>query len=337
MGPCCSAIIPECGEARWMSNTAKSELRAAQSRTPLRMRIARDIWRDRYVYLLILPGFVVFFVYRYLPMAGLIIAFKEFKFSEGILGSSWVGLKYFRFIFTQHPEFYNILRNTLLINLYKLVFFFPVPIVVALMLNDLKSLTLKKILQTVVYLPHFISWVIFGGIIVHLLSPNYGAVNQIIAALGGERTYFMAEARLFRGIVVVTHILKESGWAAIIYLAALAGVDPQLYDAATIDGANKWQRTWSVTIPGISATIVFILLLNIGRLMRVGFEQIYVMYNPAVYDTGDVISTYVYRVGIGNFRISLTAAIGFFQSFVGLILVVVSNWASKRFLGRSIW
>jgi putative aldouronate transport system permease protein len=303
----------------------------------MRSRVARDIWRDRYIYLLLLPGLIVFLIYRYLPMGGLLVAFKEFKFSQGIFGSEWVGFKYFDFIFFKHPDFYKILRNTLLINFYKLIFAFPIPIILALMLNELRSLNLKKFLQTSIYLPHFVSWVIFGGIIIHFLSPSHGVVNQIIALLGGQRIYFLGEPSMFRGIVVFTEILKESGWGAIIYLAALSGVDQQLYDAATIDGANRWQKTWSITIPSIASTIVFILLLSIGRLMRVGFEQIYVLYNPAVYSTGDVISTYVYRVGIGSFRISLTTAIGMFQSLVGFGLIVMANWASRKFLDRSIW
>lgn len=270
-------------------------------------------------------------------MAGLMIAFKDFSFSKGIFGSNWVGLKYFKFIFTRHPDFYRILTNTVLINLYKLVFAFPVPIILALMLNEIANLRFKRILQTLIYLPHFVSWVIFGGIVIQFLSPSTGIVNDLVKLFGAKPIFFLTEPKLFRGIIVVTHIWKGAGWGTIIYLAALAGVDPQLYDAAIIDGASRWQQIWYVTLPSISSTIVVLLLLNIGRLMYVGFEQIFVLYNPTVYVTGDVISTYVYRIGIGNARFSMATAIGMFQSVIGLTLISVSNAMSRRFFGKSIW
>jgi putative aldouronate transport system permease protein len=302
-----------------------------------RARLQTALWRDRYAYLLLLPGFLIFLVYRYLPMFGLMIAFKDFSFSKGVFGSRWVGLKYFIFIFTRHPDFFRILRNTVLINIYRLVFAFPVPIILALMLNEVIHLRFKRVLQTLIYLPHFVSWVIFGGIIIQFLSPSTGIVNEFIALFGAEPIFFLVEPRLFRGIIVFSHIWKNAGWGTIIYLAALAGVDPQLYDAAVIDGANRWHQIWYVTLPSISSTIVVLLLLNIGRLMYVGFEQIFVLYNPTVYVTGDVISTYVYRVGIGNARFSIATAIGMFQSVVGLTLISLSNAMSRRFFDKSIW
>lgn len=296
-----------------------------------------DVKRDWQLYLLALPGLMILFIYRYIPMGGLIIAFKDYGLRRGIWDSPWVGLQYFRFIFFQHPDFWQIFRNTLLINLYKLLMGFPAPIILALILNELRSLTFKKTIQTTLYLPHFVSWVVLGGIVVQFLSPNDGVLNQIIRALGGEGRYFLAEPDQFRGVVAITHTLKTAGWGTIIYLAALSNVDPELYDASTIDGASRLQQTWHVTIPGIAETIVFLLLLNIGQLLQVGFEQIYVLYNPAVYSTGDVIMTYVYRVGLGSGRFSLTTAIGLFQSVVGAILLLGTNGLSKRLFDRSIW
>ena len=291
----------------------------------------------RYLYLMLFPGLLWFFIYRYLPMAGLLIAFKEFSFSKGILGSDWAGLKYFEFIFFRHPDFYRILTNTLLINFYRIVISMPVPIILALMLNEVTSSAFRRSVQTLIYLPHFVSWVIFGGIIVQFLSPSSGLINGILKSMGLEPVFFLIREDLFRSIIVVSDTWKSAGWGTIIYLAALSGVDPQLFDAATIDGANRWQKIIHITIPSISATIVIIFLLKIGQLLQIGFEQIYVLYNPAVYSTGDVISTYVYRVGIGQGRFSLTTAIGLFQSIIGLILISSANWFSRRYLDRSLW
>lgn len=308
-----------------------------QTRGHRRQRLLSDVRRDWQLYLLALPGLAILFIYRYIPMGGLVIAFKDYSLRQGVWDSPWVGFEYFRFLFFQSPNFWQLLRNTLLINLYKLLLGFPAPIILALILNELRSLTFKKTLQTTLYLPHFVSWVVLGGIVIQFLSPNDGALNQIIRALGGEARYFLAEPSMFRGVVAVTHTLKTAGWGTIIYLAALSNVDPEQYDAATIDGASRLQQTWYVTLPGIAETIVFLLLLNVGQLLRVGFEQIYVLYNPAVYSTGDVIMTYVYRIGLGSGRFSLATAIGLFQSVVGAILLVSTNWLSKRLFDRSIW
>ena len=300
-------------------------------------RFRRDIWRNRYLYYLLLPGLIWYVIYRYLPMFGLLIAFKDFSFSRGVFGSNWAGLRYFEFIFFRHREFYQILTNTFLINFYRLVFYFPVPIIIALMLNEVQSTKFKRIVQTTIYLPHFVSWVIFGGIAIQFLSPSTGVVNAFLGLFGVEPIFFLVRPNLFRGIVVATDIWKSAGWGTILYLAALTGVDPELYDAAYIDGANRWQQLWNVTLPSISGTIIVILLLNIGNILDVGFEQIYVLYNPTVYRVGDVISTYVYRVGIGNARFSLTTAIGLFQSLVGLVMISTCNYISRRALGKSIW
>lgn len=307
-----------------------------------RMRFGKGGWirelkRQRYLYLLLLPGFIWFLVYRYFPMMGLVIAFKEFNFSKGIIGSEWAGLKYFKFIFLEHRDFYRLLTNTLLINFYKLLFGFPIPIIVALMLNEVRKNKLRGFMQTSLYLPHFVSWVIFGGIVTQFLSPSTGIVNSVLQVFGIEPIFFLTNPDYFRGVVVVTEIWKNAGWNTIIFLAAIIGVDQSLYEAAHMDGAKKLKQIWYITLPCISETIVVLLLLNIGILLTVGFEQIYVLYNPTVYNVGDVISTYVYRVGIGNGRFSLTTAIGLFQSVVGLVLIFSSNFVLRRVFGKSLW
>lgn len=325
-----------CANSTWGGIKLNVKAKTKLQSSPGKSRIFKDIWRDRYLFLFLIPGLILLIIYKYIPMAGLVIAFKEFNFSKGIFGGEWVGLHYFRFIFTQHRDFYRILTNTFLISLYKLIFSFPFPILIALLLNELRSEGYKKFVQSSIYLPHFVSWVIFGSIIIQLLSQE-GLVNQILKLFGMEPVFFMVESKYFRSIVVATSIWKEAGWNAIIYIAAITGIDKEIYEAAIIDGANRWRRMWNITIPSISSTIVTMLLLNLGRILEVGFEQIYVLYNPTVYDVGDVISTYVYRVGIGNARYSLTTAIGLFQSVVGLILLTISNYACKRLFDQSIW
>ncbi|MDF2922211.1 MAG: protein lplB [Paenibacillaceae bacterium] len=300
----------------------------------------RSFWplllKHKYLYLMLLPGFIWYFIYKYLPMYGLIIAFKEFNFSKGIWSSPWVGWKHFEFLFT-YPDFYRIVKNTVLINAYELLFSFPVPIILALLLNELKNMLFKRTVQTVIYFPHFLSWVVFGGIIIQLLSPNEGLVNQIRVFFGLETIQFMVKSEFFRPIVILSLILKESGWGTIIYLAALSGIDPEQYEAATIDGASRWQKLFSITLPGIMNTIILLLILKIGKMLDFGFEQIYVLYNPSVYNVGDVLSTYIYRIGLQDARFSLTAAIGLFQSVIGFILVWSANKAAKKFNDNALW
>lgn len=300
-------------------------------------KLGRELIRDRWLYLLMLPGIIWYLIYRYLPMLGLYIAFNEFSFAKGIFGGEFVGLKYFQYIFFEHRNFWQLVINTLLINVYKLIFYFPMPIIFALMLNEIRSTGYKRTLQTVIYLPHFVSWVVFGSIIITFLNPTEGIVNQIIQACGGQPVFFMSNPQYFRPIVIISDIWKEAGYGTIIYLAAITGVDPSLYEAGRIDGATKWQTAWYITLPCISETIVVMLLLDIGRMMNVSFEQIYVLANPTVYETGDVISTYVYRLGLGQGRFSLTTAIGLFQSVVGFILLTTCNTISRRVFDKGLW
>ena len=296
----------------------------------------RKVFQCRYLYMLMLPAIVWYIIYRYIPMTGTMIAFKTYSFSKGILGSPWVGLKNFQFLFG-YPDFYTIIRNTLVINLYNLLFGFPAPIILALLLNEIINMKFKKTVQTIVYFPHFLSWVIFGGLIIQFLSPNEGFINKIIESFGGNAIYFLTKPQYFRIIVVATNIIKETGWGAIVYLAALSGIDPALYEAAVIDGASRLQKLLYVTLPGISNTIIIMLILRIGYLLDVSFEQIYVLYNPAVYSVGDVLSTFIYRIGIQDMQFSLTTAVGLFQSVIGFLLIYGTNIIARRYSDVSMW
>lgn len=300
-------------------------------------KLGVDLLRDRWLYALILPGFIWFLIYRYLPMAGLSLAFREYDMKGGLFGGEFVGLKYFQYIFFEHRNFWQLVWNTLIINIYKLIFYFPIPILFAMFLNEILSERYKRVLQTIIYLPHFVSWVVFGSIIITFLNPTEGIVNQIIQLFGGESIFFLSDPKYFRGIVVISDIWKEAGYGTIIYLAAITGIDPTLYEAGRIDGASRWQSMRYITLPCISETIVVMLLLDIGRIMNVGFEQIYVLANSAVYSTGDVISTYVYRLGIGSGRFSLTTAIGLFQSVIGFVMILSCNAISRKVADKGLW
>ena len=300
-------------------------------------KLGVDLLRDRWLYALILPGFIWFLIYRYLPMTGLSLAFREYDMKGGLFGGEFVGLKYFQYIFFEHRNFWQLVWNTLIINIYKLIFYFPIPILFAMFLNEILSERYKRVLQTIIYLPHFVSWVVFGSIIITFLNPTEGIVNQIIQLFGGEPIFFLSDPKYFRGIVVISDIWKEAGYGTIIYLAAITGIDPTLYEAGRIDGASRWQSMRYITLPCISETIVVMLLLDIGRIMNVGFEQIYVLANSAVYSTGDVISTYVYRLGIGSGRFSLTTAIGLFQSVIGFVMILSCNAISRKVAEKGLW
>lgn len=300
-------------------------------------KILKNLKKDKYLYLMVSFALIFMFIFKYLPMGGLIIAFKDFSLRKGVWGSDWVGLQNFIFIFTKNFDFYSILKNTLEINLLRLIFGFPAPIILALMINELRNVAFKKIIQTSIYLPYFISWVVFGGIIIQFLSPSTGFINKIIVSLGFPSIPFMQVEKYFKPIVVLSDIWKNAGWGTILYLSALTSIDQEIYDAAKIDGANRLQTITKITIPGISGTIVVLLLLQIGSIMDVGFEQIYVLCRPILYGVGDVISTYVFRVGIGNAQFSMAAAIGLFQSVIGLILISLSNIFCRKFFDRSLW
>ncbi|WP_028612418.1 ABC transporter permease [Paenibacillus harenae] len=298
-----------------------------------RFRTIRSYWD---LYLIMLPGILFFAVYKYLPMWGVVIAFQDFSVFAGIRGSEWVGLAHFKEMFTD-DDFYNIFLNTLLISIYKLVWGFPGPIILAIMLNEVRHMMYKRSIQTLVYLPHFLSWIIIGGILINVLSPSSGIVNAILTSLGFEPIFFLASPEWFRTVIVASDIWKEVGWGAIIYLAAIAGIDPQIYEAAIVDGANKWKQILHITLPSMMGVIVILLLLRLGHVLDVGFEQIFVLYNPLVYDVADVIETYVYRVGIQQAQFSFTTAVGLFKAVIGLMLVTLANHGAKKLGQEGIW
>lgn len=274
-------------------------------------------------------------LFAYVPMGGLVIAFQDFDIFDGFSGSPWVGLKHFHALFSMQ-EFPRVLGNTLLISLYKIIFYYPMPIFLAIFLNEVSSSKFRRTVQTVVYLPHFISWAVVSGLVFDLLSSN-GAINMLISRFGGDRVNFMTTPGYFRSIVVGSAIWKEMGYGAIVYLAAITSIDPSLYEAATMDGAGRLQRIWHITLPGMSSVCVLMLLLRLGTVMDANFEQIYTLLNPTVMDTGDVLSTYIFRNGLSQMRYSYATAAGLFNSVVAFTLVFVSNGISRRAVGRSIW
>jgi putative aldouronate transport system permease protein len=299
-------------------------------------KILKDIARDRYLYLLLLPGLIYFIVFKYFPMYGLIISFKDFSIFKGIWASEWVGFAQFEKLF-YYRNFWAILRNTALISGMKILFGFPVPIILAVLMNEIINLKFKKITQTMLYLPHFISWVVLGGIIFIFLNPSYGLVNELVKAFGGQPVDFLLQPRYFRGLIVLTDIYKDAGWGTVVFMAAISGINPELYDASYIDGANRFQRMRYITIPSIKSVIIIMFILRIGYILEAGFFQIFVLYSPAVYEVGDIIDTYVYRQGIKNANYSLAAAAGLFKSLIALILVILTNKTAKLFKEASLW
>ncbi|WP_301628378.1 ABC transporter permease [Paenibacillus apis] len=279
---------------------------------------------------MLIPILVWYGIFHYGPMYGVQLAFKEFSPVKGIWGSDWVGLEHFRFLFYQSPDFARIFRNTILISLYNIVFGFPAPVILALMLNELRSKLFKRLAQSITYIPHFFSWVVLSGIIIVMLSPSEGPVNYIIKLFGGESIYFLTDTSYFRPTLVLTSIWKEIGWGTIIYLAALSGIDPTLYEAATIDGANRWKRIWHITIPSILPVVSIMFILSLGGILNAGFDQIFNLYSPAVYEVADVIDTYVYRAGIQQSQFGLTTAVGLFKNVIGITLVLGTNYVMKR-------
>jgi putative aldouronate transport system permease protein len=298
----------------------------------LRTRIVRNL--D--LYLIISIPLLALLIYSYVPMLGIIIAFKNYRVFDGILASKWVGFAHFQTLFSD-PKFFSVLKNTLLINFFKFIFQFPLPIILALLLNEVGKGFVKRLTQTLTYLPHFLSWVVIAGIFVDILSPSTGIINAIIKVFGFSPITFLGDDHFFRSVLVTSTAWKETGWSAIIYLAALTAIDPDLYAASSVDGAGKWRQAWHITLPGISSTIVFIMILRVSSLLGSDTEQVLLLYNPLVYGVGDVIGTYVYREGIQNGSYSYTTAVGLFVSMIGFTLMVVANKVSRKFSNRGIW
>ncbi|MDF2939228.1 MAG: protein lplB [Paenibacillaceae bacterium] len=296
----------------------------------------KAVMRDRQLYLLATPAILFFLLFKYVPMWGVLIAFQKYSPFLGFMKSRWVGLDHFVRFFS-HDDFWMLLRNTLAINLLSLVLFFPLPIILSLLLNELRGNYLKRTIQSIIYLPHFLSWVIIVGITFLLLGYQEGIVNKLLEYFGMERIEFLTDPNKFWLLLTVQSIWREAGWGTVIFLAAIASVDPQLYESARMDGAGRLRQMWHITLPAIRSVIVILLILRIGHMMDVGFEQVYLMMNGAVSDVADVFDTYVYRSGIQQGQFSYSTAIGLFKSIVGLLLVVGSNWLSKKIGDEGIY
>jgi putative aldouronate transport system permease protein len=292
--------------------------------------------RHRALFFLLIPGLAYYVIFHYLPIYGLQIAFKEYFILRGIWGSPWVGLENFREIFSI-GSFWEVLRNTVFISALNIVFGFPAPIILALLINEIPDGIFKRSTQTVTYLPHFVSWVILGGLFKQFLSPSMGPINQFIRSLGAEPIFFLGDPRYFVMTLVVTHIWKGIGWGSIIYLAALSGIDPGLYEAATIDGASRFQRVIHITIPSLTPVITIMLIFALRGIIIDDFDQIFNLYNPAVYSVGDVLSTYVYRKGLIELKYSFATAVGLFKNIVALAFILAANWIAKRTNDYGIW
>ena len=299
----------------------------------------REVWRrlkqSRYYYAMFLIPFLFFVIFCYVPMFGIIIAFKNYNVFDGIVGSPWVGLQHFK-NFLSDPYFFVLIRNTILISVYQILFAFPAPIILALLLNEIRHVMFKRFVQTVSYLPHFLSTVVVAGMIVNFGSFD-GLINQFLSLFGVEPIQFLMMPEWFRTIYISSEIWQGIGWGSIIYLAALSGIDSQLYEAAKIDGANRWRQMWHVTLPGIAPTIIIMLLFSIGAIMAVSFEKVLLLSNGSNFETSDVIATYVYRRGLVSSDFSYATAVGLFNSIVALFFLTTANYLSRKFSETSLW
>jgi putative aldouronate transport system permease protein len=307
----------------------------------------QELWKNvvkyRFLLLMLAPGFAYYVIFQYLPMYGILVAFKDFKlnanlgFVENVFVSSWVGFKHF-IAFIESPNFWRLLRNTLLLSFYNTIFGFPAPILFAILLNEVRHVLYKKVIQTVSYLPYFISTVAVIGMMKMLLSPESGAINNILEGLfGWEAKYYFGDGDWFRTLFVSSDIWQKLGWGSIIYLAALSKVNPEMYESAVIDGARRTQQIWHITLPALKTTIVVMLLLNLSGMLDVGVEKVLLMYSPATYETADVLSTYIYRRGLVDMSFSFGAAVELFNGVVNLMILVGANYFSRKFAKESLW
>ncbi|WP_409372030.1 ABC transporter permease [Paenibacillus alginolyticus] len=285
--------------------------------------------------ILFIPVLLFYLIFKYVPMFGAIMAFKDYNFTQGILHSPWNGMQNFKILFS-NPQTLNIIRNTFMLSVLNITVGFPLPIILAILLNEVRKQWFKKWVQTLVYLPHFFSWVIVGGIVITLFAEQTGIVNAVLERITGNTTSFLYNEGSWIAIFVGAGVWKEAGFSTIIFLAAITNIDPSLYEAASLDGANKWKQTLHVTLPGISSTAILILILQMGNVMSVGFDPVYVLQNSGVFNVSEVISTYIYKVGIQGGQFSLTSAMGLFESVVGFILVFSANMIARKF-DRGLW
>jgi len=296
----------------------------------------RSIWRQRWLYFLMAPTLIYFLIFKYGPLWNAQIAFKDFKPLLGVIGSPWVGFKHFE-TFINSFYFADLIRNTIIFSLAKLVLGLPLAVVCAIALHETWLLRFRTFVQTMIYLPHFLSWVIMFGVLLVILSPGNGLLNEIIKRFGGDPIPFLTSPDSFRWVVILSDIWKETGWSTILYLAALLSISPDLYEAAAVDGATPLQRIWLFSIPGILPVIVLVTLLRLGHILEAGFNQIFVLYSVPVYSVGDILDTWVYRQGVLNFQFSLATAVGFFKGVIGLVLILVANRVAKSLAQQSIY
>ncbi|HOJ09732.1 MAG TPA: ABC transporter permease subunit [Clostridiales bacterium] len=297
----------------------------------------KEIKKTKYLQLMLIPAIIWYIIFCYGPMYGVTIAFKDFNMRIGILNSPFVGFKHFERFIT-HPYFWKLMRNTVLLSCYSLIFSFPIPIVFALLLNEVRNIKFKKFVQTVSYLPHFISTVAIVGMIVMMLSPSSGFINKLLTSwFEIEPIYFMSEQCWFRPIYIISGIWQSTGWNAIIYLAALSSIDQELYEAISIDGGGRFRKIWHITLPGIKPTIVILFILGLGSMLSVGSEKIILMYSPITYEVADVVSTFVYRVGLFDAQYSYSTAVGLMNSIVNVILLTIANRMARKFADFSLW
>ena len=285
---------------------------------------------------MLIPGLLFFLIFCYGPMYGLVIAFQDYYPLKGISGSKFVGLKHFQALL-ENPFFLSVLKNTLVISLYKLLVCFPAPIVLCIVLNEIKSMRFKKIAQSVSYLPHFISWVVVSGIIIEFLSPSRGPINILLQGLGLESVFFVAEPKYFRGVLVVSDLWKSIGWGSIVYLAAVTSIDPSLYEAAEMDGAGRIKRILYITLPSLAPIVTVMLIMQSGKILNDSFEQVYNFLTPTTYQVGDVISTFVYRMGIQKMQYSFTTAVDLFKNVISFFLVILTNYVARKTNDYALW
>ncbi|WP_211326494.1 ABC transporter permease [Paenibacillus flagellatus] len=296
----------------------------------------KSYWKNRYLFYMLYPCLIFFFIFKYVPMYGIILAFKEYRIVDGIFGSPWNGLDNFRELFSGR-DFPRAFRNTIVLSVYKLAFGFPAPILLALLLNELRAILFKKIVQTLSYLPHFLSWVVLAGVFMEIFSPTRGVVNYLISSIGLEPIFFFGDQAWFRTLLVGTEVWKGVGWGSIIYLAALSNVDPSLYEAAVVDGASRWKQTLHITLPSLVPVISIMFIFAVGGIISDDFDQIFNFYNESVYEVGDVLSTYTYRLGIKEMEYGLATASGLFITVIAFALILIANVVVKRFSEYGIW
>jgi putative aldouronate transport system permease protein len=299
-------------------------------------RLTREMWKHRWFYLLLIPPMIYYLVFRYIPIYNAQIAFKDFFALKGVEGSPWIGFQHFETFFRSF-YFNELIVNTVIFSTAKLLIGLPIAIILALAIHESQFLLFRSLVQTVTYLPHFLSWVIMLGLLLALLSPSSGMINEVIKAMGGEPIPFLTSTVWFRQVVILSDIWKETGWSTILYLAALLGINPDLYEAAAVDGASRWRRIWHISLPGIIPVIVLVTLLRLGNILDAGFSQIFVLYSVPVYSVGDIIDTWVYRSGVLDFQFSLATAVGLFKGVIGLILILVANQVAKRVAQQSLF